>query len=178
MLLFWENTTSTKRMKTALYQVLLVSLLASLTSCYRTPIQSNVKREAKPEFRRILVVSNLSTVEPTYLPTFQTAFPVGYQVCTVSNSPISFDSLEESIEKQRQACQSEVVLTIDFNRNYTYGSGKSISSHNELYLEMKSLATGRPFWKAIVTTGSYWEVPPKWIIRQLIKDGVIEGVIR
>ncbi|MFD2935591.1 hypothetical protein [Spirosoma flavum] len=130
-----------------------------------------------PEFRRILVVSRLPTVKQTYLPTFQTAFPAGYQVCTVSNSPISFDSPEEAIENQRQTCKSEVLLTIDLNRNYTSGNGRYISSYNELYLEMTSLATGKPFWKAIVTTGGSNEVPPRQIVSQLIKDGIIVGSI-
>lgn len=161
-------------MKTVTYYALLMSLFVSLTGCMPVTIQSNMKADAMPEFRRILVVSRLSTVTPAYLPKFQTAFPAGYQVCTVSNSPISFDSPEESIEKQRQACQSEVMLTIDFNRNYTSGSGKYTTSYDELYMEMTSFATGKPFWKAIVTAGGS-EVPPRQIVTQLIKDGILEG---
>ncbi|GAB2559395.1 hypothetical protein [Spirosoma areae] len=162
-------------MKTTACKVLMISFLASLTGCIAVNFQSNVKADATPEFRRILIESRLPTVKPTYLPTFQTAFPAGYQVCTVSNSPISFDNPEQTIEKQRQTCQSEVLLTIDFNRNYTSGYGKYIASTNELYLEMKNLATGQPFWKAIVTTSGDNEVPPREIVNQLIKDGILES---
>jgi hypothetical protein len=176
MLLILATNEIERAMKTAVCYVLLSSLLINLTGCVTATIQSNVKVDARPEFRRILVVSRLPAVEPTYLPTFQTAFPAGYQVCTVSNSPISFDSPEEAIEKQRQTCQSEVLLTLDFNRNYTSGYGRYISSNNELYMEMTNLATGKPFWKAIVTT-SYPEVPPRQIVNQLIKDGVLKSAL-
>lgn len=157
-----------------MYQALLIIIFVNLMGCVTATIQSNVKADDKPAFRRILLMSRLSTVTPTYLPKFQTAFPVGSQVCTVVNSPISFDSLEETIDKQRQRCQSEVLLTIDFNRNYTSGGGKYSSSYNELYMEMTSLTTGKPFWKAIVTAGDT-EVSPRLIVNQLIKDGIIEG---
>lgn len=164
------------RMKSLVSGLLISSLLVALTSCVTATFQSNVKADAKPEFKRILIVSRLPATKPAYLASLQTAFPTGYQVCTVSNSPISFETAEEAIEKQRQACQSEVVLTIDFNRSYTSGSGRYISSNNELLLEMKSLSTGIPFWKALVTTGlSDNEVLPRQLVTQLIKDGIIQG---
>lgn len=93
----------------------------------------------------------------------------------MSTSPISFETPEEAVQQQTQACSSEVTLTIDFNRNYTSGGGKYISSYNELYLEMASLETGQPFWKAIVTTGGSNEVPPRQIVNQLQKDGILNG---
>lgn len=160
-------------MKKMVHRILLLGLLANLTGCMAVTIQSNMKANARPEFRRILIVSRLSNLTATYLPSFQTAFPVGYQVCTVSNSPISFDDPAEAIEKQRNSCQSEVMLTIDFSRNYTSGTGKYAVSYDELYMEMTSFATGKPFWKAIVTAGGA-EVPPRKIVDQLIKDGVLE----
>ncbi|WP_461088912.1 hypothetical protein [Spirosoma gilvum] len=163
-------------MKSILSGLLISSLLISLTGCVTATIQSNVKADAKPEFKRILIVSRLPKTNPTYLASLQTAFPAGYQVCTVSNSPISFESAEEAIEKQRQTCQSEVVLTIDFNRSYTSGSGRYISSNNELLLEMKSLTTGIPFWKALVTTSlSNNEIVPRELVTKLINDGIIQG---
>lgn len=161
-------------MKSSL-KILVISVVASLTGCVSVNIQSNAKADAKPAFRRILIESRLPRMKPTYLPTFQTAFPAGYQVCVVSNSPISFDNPQEAIDKQRQACQSEVLLTIDFNRNYTSGYGNYISASNELYLEMKNLATGKPFWKAVVTTSGSNEVPPNRIVNKLIEDGVIQS---
>lgn len=157
--------------------ILLAAIPILLLDCVSVNIQSNVKADAKPAFRRILVVSRLSRVSPAYLPKFQTAFPIGYQVCTVSTSPISFETPEEAIQKQIQACTSEVVLTLDFNRNFTEGFGRYISSYNELYMEMTSVATGKPFWKAIITTGGDNEVPPREIINQLRKDGIIEGAL-
>ena len=164
-------------MYTIAHKFLAIIFLITLSSCMNVSIQSNVKPAEKPEFKRILVVSNLPNMAPIYLARFQTAFPTGYQVCTVSNSPIDFDSPEESIEKQRQTCQSEVSLSIDFNRNYTSGYGKYISSNNELLLVMTNLATNKPFWKAIVTTGGANEVPPRQIVNQLIKDGIIGGAV-
>ncbi|GAB3776067.1 hypothetical protein GCM10028818_21050 [Spirosoma horti] len=163
--------------KSFLHKLLVICQLIMLTGCMNVSIQSNVKPDDKPEFKRILVVSNLQHMVPTYLARFQTAFPSGYQVCTVSNSSIDFDSPEEAIDKKRQACQSEVSLSIDFNRNYTSGYGKYITSNNELLLVMTNLATNKPFWKAIVTTGGLNEVPPREIVQQLIKDGIIGGAI-
>ena len=157
-------------------QFLVVSLTLSLTGCSPSiSFQSNRKTEAQPEFSRILIESRLPKINPVYLPSFQTAFPAGYQVCVVSNSPISFDSPEEAIEKQRQTCRSEVLLTIDFKRNSVSASGQYAYSSNELYLEMKNLATNRPFWKAIVTTSGDIEVPADKIVSKLIEDGVIQG---
>ena len=163
-------------MKKTISKLLMIGLVASLTGCYTARIVSNVKVDARPEFRRILIVSKLPNIRPEYLPTFQTAFPPGYQVCIVANSPLSFDDPEQAIEKQRQTCQSEIQLTLDINRNYTSGSGKYISSYNELYLEMKNLATGQPFWKALATTGGTSEVAPREVVNQLIKDGIIESM--
>lgn len=157
-------------------QLLLISLFIGLTGCARSvQFQSNIKANAKPEFSRILIESRLAVIKPTYLPSFQTAFPAGYQVCVVSNSPISFDSPEEAIEKQRQTCQSEVLLTIDFRQNSVSASGEYAYSSNELYLEMKNLATGQPFWKAIVTTNGGIQVPASSIVAKLIDDGIISS---
>ncbi|GAB3951764.1 hypothetical protein GCM10028805_32570 [Spirosoma harenae] len=66
-------------------------------------------------------------------------------------------------------------MTIDINRNYTSGTGRYISANNELYLEMKNLATGQPFWKALATTSGTSEVAPREVVNQLIKDGIIES---
>ena len=162
-------------MKTA-YLILLICWLCScITGCFRASFQSNTNPDAKPAFSRILIVSKISQVSPTYLPTLQTAFPAGYQVCTLSIGPLSFDTPEEAIERQRQACNSEVILSIDFNRSYTSGSGKSIASYNEIYMELSTLKTNKPFWKAIVTTGGSNEISPRQLVNQLLKDGIIEG---
>lgn len=156
--------------------VLAFGLLSSLISCSPSVIiQSNRKAEAQPEFSRILIESRLSQVGPTYLSSFQTSFPAGYQVCVVSNSVLSFESPEEAVEKQRLVCQSEVILTIDFKRNSVSASGEYAYSSNELYVEMKNLATGQPFWKAVVTTSGSVEVPAINIVNKLIDDGIIQA---
>ncbi len=162
-------------MKTVVHTILMIGLLTTLTGCVTARFQSNIKANDVPEFHRILVVSRLPKTTETYLPSFQTAFPSGYQVCTLSNGPISFDSPEQAIQQQRQECQSEVMLTIDFSRNYTTGYGNYMSANNEILMEMTNLATGKPFWKAIVTTGGSNEVHPRLIVSQLIKDGIVEG---
>jgi hypothetical protein len=156
-------------------QVLATSLVAILTGCVAVNIQSNIKTEATPEFHRILIESRLPETGHAYLPQFLKAFPAGYQICTVSTSPTSFEKPADAIEKQRQACQSEVLLTIDFYRNYTSGNGKYISTTNELLLELKNLANGQSFWKALVTTSGSNEVPPSKIVSKLIDDGIIEA---
>ena len=162
-------------MKSVTYIALLFGLCSSLTGCITARFQSNIQANDVPEFHRILVVSRLPKTTATYLPGFQTAFPNGYQVCTLSNSPISFEKPEQAIQQQRQECQSEVMLTIDFNRNYTTGYGHYISATNEILMEMTNLTTGKPFWKAIVTTNGSNEVPPRQIVSQLIKDGIVES---
>ncbi len=155
--------------------LLVISLMATLVGCVSVNIQSNVRTEATPEFHRLLIESRLPETNDTYLAQFSTAFPAGYQICTVLNSPTSFEKPADAIEKQRQACQSEVLLTIDFYRNYTSGSGKYIYSTNELLLEMKNLSNGQAFWKALVKTSGSNEVPPGKIVGKLIDDGIIEA---
>lgn len=162
-------------MKTIAYIALFFGLSGGLMGCTSARFQSNIQANDVPDFHRILVVSRLPKTTATYLPGFQTAFPGGYQVCTLSNSPISFDSPEQAIQQQRRECQSEVMLTIDFSRNYTTGYGQYISANNELLMEMTNLATGKPFWKAVVTTSGSNEVSPQRIVNQLIKDGIVEG---
>lgn len=159
-------------MRTLRY-LLLSSLVGLLAGCVTVNIQSNVKRDAVPDFRRILIVSKLSTLDPAYLPEFQTAFPPTYQVCSVADSPIAFESSEELIKEQQEVCGSEVLLTLGFSRNYTRGGGEYISSYNEVYVEMSSFSSGKPFWKAIITTEGGNEIPPRKIVNQLIEDGII-----
>lgn len=57
-------------MKSSL-QMLVISVVVSLTGCVSVNIQSNAKADAKPAFRRILIESRLPKMKPTYLPTFQ-----------------------------------------------------------------------------------------------------------
>ena len=156
-------------------QLLVIGFTSILVGCVSVNIQSNAKKEAIPEFHRLLIDSRLPETDNTYLDKFLTAFPAGYRVCTVLNSPTSFEKPADAIEKQRQSCQSEVLLTIDFYRNYTSGGGKYIYTTNELLLEMKNLSNGQSFWKALVKTSGSNEVPPNRIVSKLIEDGIVEA---
>ena len=150
-------------------------LLTALIGCVSVNIQSNVSPDARPDFRRVLIVSKLSVLSPDYLSKFKDAFPPDCQVCSVANKPISFVSLDQSIQQGIRDCNSEVLLTLGFGRNYTSGGGEYISSYNEVYAEMSSVASGKPFWKAVITTNGSNEVPPQKIVNQLLKDGIITG---
>ncbi|QKZ15276.1 hypothetical protein [Spirosoma sp. KUDC1026] len=149
-----------------------------LTSCVTAYFQSNVKPEAKPDFKRILVVTYLPLSRPEYMNELKAAFPTGYQVCAVSVTPLSFDDPKETIQKQQQTCQSDVMLTLDFDRSFTTGSGKSIDSHSQFYAEMIDLSTNKPFWKAIITTTtSSQEVSARELVKKLQEDDIIKGKI-
>lgn len=157
--------------------LLCLLLSALLTGCTTIlNIQSNVRVVDKPPFERILIVSRLPNVEPGYATTFVGEFPSQYTVCSVDISPIAFETPEELIDRQIKECTSQVMLTLDLNRNFSSGSGKFITGYNNIYLEMTSIATGKPFWKAIVLSG-VTELRPREIVRQLIKDGVLSGKI-
>ncbi len=157
---------------------LLCLLLSTfLTGCTTIlNIQSNVRVVDKPPFERILIVSRLPNVEPDYATTFVGAFPSQYTVCSVDISPIAFETPDELIDRQLKECNSQVMLTLDLNRNFSGGSGKYIRGYNNIYLEMTNLATGKPFWKAIVLS-DVTELWPHEIVRQLVKDGVLSGKV-
>lgn len=151
------------------------TLLFLLTSCQTIlNIQSNVKVTDKPPFERILIVSRLPNVPPGYASTFVGAFPSQYTVCSVDVSPISFETPDEAISRQLRECNSEVMLTLDLNRSFSGNSDRYITGYNNIYLEMSSVATGKPFWKAI-TLSTTTALGPREVVRQLIKDGVLNG---
>jgi hypothetical protein len=158
--------------------VLIILTAYCLTGCVTANFQSNVKPEAKPDFKRILVAAYLPSSRPEYLNELKAAFPAGYQVCVVSVTPLSFDDPQELIQQQRQTCQSDVMLKIDFDRNFTTGSGKYIDSHSQFYAEMIDLATNKPFWKAIITTTTNSrEVSARELVQKLQQDDIIKGKI-
>jgi hypothetical protein len=158
--------------------VIFILTACCLTGCVTANFQSNVKPEAKPDFKRILVATYLPSSRPEYLDELKAAFPAGYQVCTVSVTPLSFEDPKEIIQKQQQVCQSDVILTIDFDRSFTTGSGKYIDSHSQFYAEMIDLSTNKPFWKAIITTTtSSQEVSARELVKKLQEDDIIKGKI-
>ncbi len=156
--------------------VLICLLLSTLlTGCSTIlNIQSNVRVVDKPPFERILIVSRLPNVPPGYASTFIGAFPSQYTVCSVDVSPIDFETPEELISRQLDECKSQVMLTLDLNRSFSGNSGKYITGYNNIYLEMSSVATGKPFWKAI-TLSTTTALSPREVVQQLIKDGVLNG---
>ncbi|QJD77365.1 hypothetical protein [Spirosoma rhododendri] len=156
-----------------------VCLLPSvlLTGCVTIlDIQSNVRVADKPPFERILIVSRLPNVPPGYASTFVGAFPSQYTVCSVDVSPIDFETPDELVSRQLNECKSQVMLTLDLNRSFSGNSGKYIAGYNNIYLEMSSVATGKPFWKAI-TLSTTTALSPREIVQRLISDGVLSGKV-
>ncbi|QIP12435.1 hypothetical protein G8759_07245 [Spirosoma aureum] len=149
---------------------LLISLLAGCVT-----IQSNIKSDAIPTFKRILVVTKLRKAPESYVQGFVKSFPVTYEVCTVALSPLSFDNPDEAVRKQAEACQSDVILTLELSK--TGHSSRYNSVPYEYNAEMSSVATGQPFWKAIISSNpTYGErVPPRSVVKRLLKDHIIEG---
>ncbi|AQG79926.1 hypothetical protein [Spirosoma montaniterrae] len=156
---------------------LLLLLCCALLGTGCVNMQSNVKRDAVPQFKRILVVTKSRKALDTYARSFLRVFPSNYEVCSVAVSQLAFDE-KETIRKQADLCQSDVVLLVDVVHagdalpwNPT-GDGMS-----QLNLEMRPVNSDQPFWKAIVsmsrTLGE--RVPPERVARQLAKDGIISG---
>jgi len=156
------------------YKLLLVSLVMSLTGC--VTMQTNIKSDAvPPTFRRVLVVTKLRNAPASYVEQFAKQFPAGYEVSTLAISPLSFDSPDEAIRKKLDSWHSDVILTLELNRT---GHASRYSSYPYEYnAEMKSVATGQPFWKAIISSAPSYgeEVPPRSIIKRLLDDHIIDG---
>lgn len=144
-------------------------LLMSLTSC--VSIQSNVKSGAVPTFSRVLVVTKLRQPPAGYSQTFLKAFPVGYQVCAVDLSPLSFDNPDEIVRRQVESCQSEVILTLEMTQAGRAGDSGLPAQYNA---EMRSVATNQLFWKALISS-DIGEVTPRSVLKRLRDDQIIEG---
>lgn len=149
---------------------LLISLLAGCVT-----IQSNTKSDAIPTFHRILVVTRLRKAPDSYVQSFSRSFPAGYTICTLALSPLSFDNPDEAIRKQVDACQSDVILELALSQ--TGHSGRYSHTFYEYNAEMKSVATGQSFWKAIISVDPTYgeEVPPRSVVKRLLNDHIIEG---
>lgn len=151
----------------------MVTLIGLLTNCVR--IQSNTKSEAVPAFKRILVVTKMRDTPDSYAQSFARSFPAGYSVCTLALSPLSFDKPDEAIRKKAESCQSDVILTLELSQRGS--SGPYTSLPYEYNAEMTSIATGRPFWKAIISADPTYggKVPPRSLVKRLRNDGIIDG---
>lgn len=164
------------------FQLLLLSIVTGLIGC--VTIQSNSKPDAVPPiFRRVLIVTKMRNAPDTYVRELARTFPSGYEVCTLALSPLSFDKPDEAIRKQADDCHSEVILTLELvqaghtGQYSRYGSGRSAGFPYEYNAEMQAVASGQPFWKAIISTNpTYGEgVPPRNLIKRLLQDHIIEG---
>ncbi|GAB3889451.1 hypothetical protein [Spirosoma agri] len=149
---------------------LLISLLAGCVT-----IQSNTKSDAVPAFKRILVVTKMRKAPDRYAESFLTSFPSGYEVCTVALSPLAFDNPDEAIKKQAENCQSEVILTLELSKTGHYS--RYNSANYEYNAEMKSVATGQAFWKAMISSDPTLgeQLPPRSVVKRLLTDHIIEG---
>jgi hypothetical protein len=161
-------------MRPSLFTYLFAGLIASLTGC--VTIQSNIKSDAVPTFQRVLIVSKMRNAPDSYVRTFAGAFPANYEICTLAISPLSFDSPEDAIRKQAEACHSDVILTLELVKSgyYVYRG----SSHPyEFNADMKSVATGQSFWKAIIASNQNYgeQVPARSIVKRLLDDHIIDG---
>ena len=156
------------------YRLLVISLVVSLIGC--VTIQSNTKSDAVPPiFRRVLIVTKMLHAPDTYVQRFAQIFPGGYETCTLALSPLSFDNPEETIRKQVESCHSEVILTLELVRPAYYGYRTSYPY--QYNVEMRSVATGQPFWKAIISSNpnNGEQVPPGSIIKRLLQDHILES---
>jgi hypothetical protein len=153
--------------------LLFCCLAGSLMACMT--FNTNVNRAAIPQFSRVLIVSRLP-VNPTDLLTeFVATFPKQYTVCTVNADKLAFGNPDSLIRQKVRECGSEVLLTINLERDHTTGGGNYIQSVREVYLEMTNLANGKSFWKAVGT--SEGNLYPRQVVVQLRDDGIITGKI-
>lgn len=150
-------------------------LCAALSGC--VTFNTNMNRQEIPEISRILVVSKLPNIRQDYLDGYVRSFPKQYQVCIVDAGPLALQHPDTLINRQLRECQSDVMLTLSLNRNYTSGTGDTIGSVNEVLLEMAPTSTRTPFWKSLATGGGV-SINPVTVIARLRADGVIDGTIR
>ncbi|CAN5399855.1 hypothetical protein BH09BAC4_BH09BAC4_50010 [soil metagenome] len=163
---------------TTAYKILMVGLLASLTGC--VTVQSSIKSDAIPTFQRVLIVTKMRNAPDSYVRQFARTFPAGYEVCTLALSPLSFDNPDVAIKKQLDECHSDVILTIELVQAGHAGRYRNYSSYPYQYnAEMQSVATGQPFWKAIISSNPTYgeQVPPGSVIKRLLADHIIAGKI-
>ncbi len=148
--------------------------LALLSGCITIlpTFKTNTDYESLHRFKRILVVSKLPKVPQAYLDAWIISFPDQYDVCVVDASELTFGNPDSLITQKARECQSEAILTLDYDRSYTVGSGKYISSVSEFFLQMAFMPDRKPFWKAL--TG---DTAPRHIVQQLVTDAIIEGQV-
>ena len=141
-------------------------------------IRSNVTKDTIPKFTNILVVLEMKKASDDAANDYLSAFPekYNYSICAIAYDELSFESLQDKIQKQAEICKSEAILLVKTTNLGTfnhYGAYTS-STPTTFYAEMSLLSDKKPFWKAQIQSG-YREggINPKSIINRLIEDGVI-----
>ncbi|WP_420150292.1 hypothetical protein [Spirosoma sp.] len=160
------------------YKFFILGLLTSSMGC--VSVQSTIKSDAVPSFQRVLIVTKMRNApadSDSYVRQLARLFPAGYETCTLALTPLSFDSPDDAIRKQAEACNSEVILTLELvQRGYATRYSSSPYQYNA---EMRSVTTGQPFWKAVFSTDPRYgsKVPPRSLVKRLIADHIIAGPI-
>ncbi|GAB4032271.1 hypothetical protein [Spirosoma jeollabukense] len=160
---------------TTAYKFLMAGLLASQTGC--VTVKSSINSDAIPTFSRVLIVTKMRNAPDSYVRQFARTFPAGYEVYTLALSPLSFENPDAAIKKQLDECHSDVILTIELVQA---GHTSRYSSYPYQYnAEMQTVATGQPFWKAIISSNPTYgeQVPPGSVIKRLLADHIIAGKI-
>lgn len=155
--------------------------LVLLTGC--VSVRSNVKPDAVPSFKRILVVTRLSRPPREYEQRYLNAFPRGYEVCVLGLTPISFGHPDSTVAEHAQRCKSDVILTIaevqPGSANYALPDRVSQPSvfPSEYLVEMRSFTSGEAFWKAQLSTSAIYgrSLWPSTVVKRLIRDGLLTG---
>ena len=171
------NRFDTDKTHKAMKKLLYYSLLILTTGC--VTIRSNVNKDAIPKFTNILVVLEMKKASDKAANAYLSAFPekYNYSVCAIAHDELSFESLQDKIQKQAEICKSEAILLVKTTNlgtyNYYYGNYPN-STPTTFYAEMSLLSDEKPFWKAQVEGGNgEGGVDPKNMVNRLILDGVI-----
>ncbi len=163
-------------MKTLL---LLLCVSLSLTGCMT--FQTNTRKDSIPKFSRILIVSRLPISTQVVLNNLVQAFPAQYEFCVVNAGKLALANPDSLIQQKIRQCHSEVMLTIEPQRDYLVtasflGFSKAIS---ETSLTMTNLADGRPFWKGIMESpGRSYQLSGRRIVERLKENGILSGRLR
>lgn len=161
-------------MRTLLFFV----LIGLLTGC--VSIRSSVKSGEVPKFKRILVVTKMYDPPRGYEQRYLNVFPKEYEVCVVGITPLSFNP-DSLVNAELTYCKSDVMLIIRLDQegvvsyNNIGGVAHNTSTPSRYLAEMKSGATGQPFWKAQLSGSVAGVIPPRMVVKQLLKDGILKG---
>ncbi len=152
-----------------------LTLLTIATGCVR--VRSNVKDNATPPFKRILVVTKTEQPSDAFTNQFLKAFPANYEVCTIGLKQLPFENHEEAIRKQADLCNSDAILTIETVYRLNPWSFRDDARTNTFTGEMRLRGSNQPFWKSAISANWLYgeNFPARSVVRQLLKDGILTG---